>query len=277
MDKILKIKQALTQADAIVIGAGAGLSTAAGLSYQGEDFQEHFSDFIAKYHFQDMYTAGFYPFSTLEEYWAYWSRHIYYHRYDQPFRQTYLDLLKLVKDKNYFIITTNVDHQFQIHGFDHTRLFYTQGDYGLWQCSRPCHQQTYDNEMTIREMMKKQKNMKIPTDLIPYCPYCGAPITMNLRIDQTFVEDAGWHQAKARYEQFLYQYQQSKIVYLELGVGYNTPGIIKYPFWQFTKSNPQATYICINQEDISCHESIYQQAILMKVDIHQVIESLLSD
>lgn len=220
---IASIKSWIKQSDAIVIGAGAGLSSAAGLVYDGESFHEHFSDFIKKYHFTDMYSAGFYPFATLEEYWGYWSRHIYYNRYETNTNSTYDDLFHLIKDKDYFVITTNVDHQFQLHGFDKIHLFYTQGDYGLFQCSKRCHEKTYDNERAIRSMIKHQHDMKIPTDLIPYCPVCGAPMSVNLRCDHTFVEDEGWHAAKDRYVAFLNEYKDKRVVFLELGVGNNTP------------------------------------------------------
>ena len=180
--QIKQLKGEIETADAILIGAGAGLSTAAGFTYSGKRFEDNFADFIEKYQFQDMYTAGFYPFQTLEEFWAYWSRHIYINRYDQPARKVYLDLLDLVKDKDYFVLTTNVDHQFQLAGFDKKRLFYTQGDYGLVQCSKPCEEKNYDNEEIIREMIAKQKDMRIPSELIPYCPTCGSPMRTNLNI-----------------------------------------------------------------------------------------------
>lgn len=193
-----------------------------------------------------MYTAGFYHFDTLEEYWAYWSRHIYLNRYKEHELKVYNDLLKLVQDKDYFVLTTNVDHCFQRSGFDKQRLFYTQGDYGLFQCSKPCKQVTYDNKEQVTKMIEYQSHMKIPTDIIPYCPICGAPMTMNLRIDGTFVEDEGWHKASDRYSDFIRRHKDMKIVYLELGVGENTPSIIKYPFWQMTYQNKNATYVCIN-------------------------------
>ena len=247
---ILKLSQAIKKCDAILIGAGAGLSSAAGLSYSGNRFKKYFNDFITKYHLQDMYSAGFYPYPSLEKYWAYWSRHIYYNRYLEAPKDTYKKLLNLLINKDYFVITTNVDHQFQIAGFIKEKLFYTQGDYGLWQCSKPCHQKTYDNYETVVTMIKQQHDLKIPSSLIPYCPICNAPMTMNLRCDKTFVQDSGWYHAQERYYHFLNKYHYSKIVYLELGVGYNTPGIIKYPFWQLTIENPKAIYACINQDII---------------------------
>lgn len=245
------------------------------MTYSGERFNKYFSDFINKYHLTDMYSAGFYPYESLEEYWAYWSRHIYYNRYIDAPKDTYQKLLQLVKDKDYFVLTTNVDHQFQKAGFDKKRLFYSQGDYGLWQCSKPCHQKTYDNKEIVEKMLLQQKDLKIPSSLIPYCPKCGAFMTMNLRCDQTFVQDEGWDQGQFRYNDFINKHRDLKIIYLELGVGQNTPVIIKYPFWNYTNSNKKATYVCINYGESFCPDEIKKQAILISGDIDQVINDLL--
>lgn len=274
---IIQLSKCIEECDAIIIGAGSGLSTAAGLTYAGERFEKYFSDFIKKYHLRDMYSAGFYSYESLEEHWAYWSRHIYYNRYINSPKDTYQKLLELVKDKDYFVLTTNVDHQFQRAGFDSKRLFYTQGGYGLWQCSVPCHQETYDNEEIVREMIEKQKDMKVPTELVPRCPHCHAPLTMNLRCDNTFVQDEGWYQAYNRYEDFLRRHENCKVLYLELGVGGNTPAIIKYPFWKYTSQNKNAIYACINYEDISCPIEINKRSLLIKEDIDQVINNLLKE
>lgn len=265
----------IKECEAIIIGAGSGLSSVAGLTYSGERFNKYFSDFINKYHLTDMYSAGFYPYESLEEYWAYWSRHIYYNRYIDAPKDTYQKLLQLVKDKDYFVLTTNVDHQFQKAGFDKKRLFYSQGDYGLWQCSKPCHQKTYDNKEIVEKMLLQQKDLKIPSSLIPYCPKCGAFMTMNLRCDQTFVQDEGWYQGQFRYNDFINKHRDLKIIYLELGVGQNTPVIIKYPFWNYTNSNKKATYVCINYGESFCPDEIKKQAILINGDIDQVINDLL--
>lgn len=273
--EVSELKQAIKDAPAVLIGAGAGLSTSAGLTYSGKRFETNFSDFIEVYHFSDMYTAGFYPYDTPEEFWAYWSRHIYVNRYDQPAGQAYRDLLELVRDKDYFVLTTNVDHQFQLAGFDKTRLFYTQGDYGLFQCSRACHPQTYENETAIRRMVAEQKYRRIPTELIPFCPICGAPMTINLRCDDQFVEDAGWFIAEGRYEAFLRRHQEGRLLLLELGVGGNTPGIIKYPFWQMTARNPLATYACVNLEEAVCPREIRLRAICLGQDIGEVLKACL--
>ena len=269
-----RLKATLQDCDAVVIGAGAGLSTAAGFTYTGERFEQHFSDFSQKYGIQDMYSGGFYPFPTMKEFWAYWSRYIYINRYMDAPKPVYDDLLKLVQDKDYFVITTNVDHCFQKASFDKKRLFYTQGDYGLFQCSEPCCQETYDNEETVRQMVEQQKDMRVPSELVPHCQICGKPMTMNLRSDNKFVEDEGWHRAAERYENFLRTREGGKILFLELGVGYNTPVIIKYPFWQMTAKNPNATYACINQGQAVCPQEIEQRSICMNSDIGQVLQSL---
>ena len=257
-----------------MIGAGAGLSTSAGFVYTGERFEKYFSDFTAKYGIKDMYSGGFYPFATPEEHWAYWSRYIYINRYMDAPKPVYDDILNLVQDKDYFVITTNVDHCFQKAGFDKKRLFYTQGDYGLFQCSEPCCQETFENETAIREMVRRQEDMKVPTELLPVCPHCGKPLTMNLRSDNKFVEDEGWHRAAERYENFLRTRAGGKILFLELGVGYNTPVIIKYPFWQMTAKNPNAIYACINQGQAVCPQEIQQQAICINIDLGNALQEL---
>ena len=272
--QIKNLQTALSEADTVVIGAGAGLSTSAGFVYTGERFEKYFSDFAAKYGIKDMYSGGFYPFAAPEEHWAYWSRYIYINRYMDAPKPVYDDILKLVQDKDYFVITTNVDHCFQKAGFDKKRLFYTQGDYGLFQCSEPCCQETFDNESVIREMIERQENMKVPTELLPVCPRCGKPMTMNLRSDDKFVEDEGWHRAAERYENFLRTRAGGKILFLELGVGYNTPVIIKYPFWQMTAKNPKAIYACINQGQAVCPQEIERQSVCINADIGQVLQSL---
>ena len=274
-DKITKLATALQKADAIVIGAGAGLSAAAGMTYSGQRFETHFSDFRQKYGIQDMYAGSFYPFETLEEYWAFTSRKILLNRYQKAPLPVYETLLNLVNGREYFVLTTNVDHQFQMAGFEKTRLFYTQGDYGLWQCSKPCCQKTWDNEEPVRRMVEEQKDMRIPSELIPHCPVCGRPMAMNLRSDSTFVEDEGWHQAARRYEKFLQTYTHKKILFLELGVGYNTPSIIKYPFWQMTYQNPQATYCCLNLEDIRHPQEIAGRIIAIAGDIGATLQTLI--
>ena len=268
------LKRRLEEAEAIVVGAGAGLSSAAGMSYSGERFLRHFSDFERKYGFHDMYTGGFYPFKTSEEFWAYWSRFIYLNRYSPFDESVYKNLFSLLRDKEYFVLTTNVDHCFQRTGFGKERLFYTQGDYGLFQCRVPCHDKTYDNEAVVLKMRKEEKNMTIPSALVPRCPVCGEPMTMNLRCDATFVEDAGWHAACRRYEKFIEKYREKKILFLELGVGGNTPGIIKYPFWRLTAENKRAFYACVNLENAYAPAEIAGRSLCLRADIGEVISSI---
>ena len=272
-DKLSRLKDEIATADAIIIGAGAGLSASAGFDYSGERFEKYFADFHEKYGITDMYSGGFYPFETMNEYWAWWSRHILINRYDAPVGKPYQDLFKAVADKDYFVLTTNVDHQFQLAGFDKKRLFYTQGDYGLWQCSEPCCNETFDNESAVRAMVKQQQNMKIPDCLIPKCPHCGKPMAMNLRCDDSFVQDEGWYAAAERYEEFIRRHKNLHILFLELGVGFNTPGIIKYPFMQMTARNPKAVYACVNMNEAYAPREIGDRAVCIDGDIGDVIES----
>ena len=290
-DKISRLKHEIETADAVIIGAGAGLSASAGFTYTGKRFEQHFSDFIRKYGFHDMYSGGFYPFETLEEHWAYWSRYIYINRYTAAPKPVYDDLLKLVQGKDYFVLTTNVDHCFQKAGFDKQRLFYTQGDYGLWQCSVPCHNKTYDNEAVVRKMVAAQGfafaengdlyvpdgtklKMEVPSELIPYCPHCHKPMSMNLRADDTFVEDEGWHRAAERYGAFLKSHQNQKVLFLELAVGYNTPTIVKFSFWQMTYDWPNATYACLNYGEAYAPDEIKRKSICVNRDIGDILTAL---
>ena len=273
-EQIEQLRTALQDCDAVVIGAGSGLSTAAGFTYTGERFEQHFSDFSQKYGIRDMYSGGFYPFSTPEEFWAYWSRYIYINRYMDAPKPVYDDLLKLVQDKDYFVLTTNVDHQFQKAGFDKQRLFYTQGDYGLFQCSQPCCQKTYDNEEIVRQMVEQQCNMRVPRELVPHCPVCGRPMTMNLRCDDTFVEDEGWHQAAERYSEFLRRHKGLKTLFLDLGTGMNTPAIVKFSFWRMANEWPDAAYACINLGEAYAPREIEARSICINADIGSVLKQI---
>lgn len=286
-DKTALIREKIQQADAVVIGAGAGLSTAAGFTYSGERFEKYFADFGEKYGFSDMYSGGFYNYDTLEEYWAYWSRYIYVNRYMDPPTDLYKQLFQLVENKDYFVLTTNVDHCFQKAGFDKNRMFYTQGDYGLFQCSKPCHHETYDNEESVKKMVVSQGyrieagkltvpegtqiRCTVPTELVPRCPKCGRPMSMNLRSDSTFVQDAGWKAAAKRYEKFMEDHRGQNVVFLELGVGYNTPGIIKYNFWQYAYNWRNAFYVCINKGDAYVPKEIENKAVGIDADIAEVL------
>ena len=290
-EQLKRLKDELTTADAIVIGAGAGLSTSAGLTYSGERFDRYFFDFKRRFGITDIYSGGFYPFPNEETRWAWWARHIYFNRYVDPPKPVYQELLELVKDKNYFIVTTNVDHQFRRAGFDKARLFYTQGDYGLFQSVNSKLQKTYDNEEWVYRAMEAQGfvrdengvfqvpddrniQMRIPTGLIPKCPDDGSNVVMNLRSDDSFVEDEGWHRASAAYADFLKKHENDHVLYLELGVGSNTPVIIKYPFWQMTLANKNATYACLNYSEAYCPEEIAVQSICLDGDIGETFEQM---
>lgn len=294
-EEIIKLHEILDSAECVVVGAGAGLSVSAGFSYSGERFKKYFSDFEAKYHFHDMYSGGFADFSSLEENWAYWSRFIYINRYMDAPLPVYEKLLELVRGKDYFAITTNVDHCFQKAGFDKKRLFYTQGDYGLFQCCVPCHKKTYNNEETVRKMLVSQGfgfkdsenrkdgeiifpenplKMEILSELVPHCPVCGKPMSMNLRCDGTFVEDDGWHEAAKRYQDFLEKHKNARTLFLELGVGGNTPGIIKYPFWNLTYKNKNAFYASLNMAKEEIPIEIKARSVLIKGDIFRTIGNL---
>lgn len=286
-----RLAAAIDTADAIVVGAGSGLSTSAGFTYSGERFRRYFADFERAYGFHDMYSGGFFPFASEEERWAYWSRFIWVNRYTDPPSPVYGELIALLRGKDYFVLTTNVDHCFQKAGIDRHRLFYTQGDYGLWQCSEPCHMRTYDNETPVRAMVEAQgftveddgelappvarePAMRVPTELVPRCPVCGMPMTMNLRADGTFVEDEGWHRAAVCYQDFLRRHEGARVLFWEIGVGGNTPGIIKLPFWRMVAANPRATYACMNFGEARAPLSLAKQSILIDADAAGAIHRL---
>ena len=278
MDKnklIQKLKEEIENSEYILIGAGAGLSTSAGFLYDGKRFEDNFKDYIKKYGFTDMYSAGFYNFPTLEEYWAYFSLYVYINRYDIEENETYLNLYNIVKNKNYFVITTNVDGRFADSKFDKDKIFAVQGDFSLFQCSKPCRQETFYNEKYIREMIKYKKEMKIPTELIPKCPYCGENMSMNLRADSTFVQDKNWDKQKLKYENFLKNSNNSKILFLELGVGFNTPSIIKYNFWRMTLNNKKSVYASINLGECYGASDIEERSICIDSDISEVLKKLI--
>ena len=293
-EQVHKLKEKMQNAEAIVLGAGSGLSTAAGLTYSGERFQKYFFDFAKKYPIRDIYSGGFFPFESPEEFWAWWSRHIYFNRYVDAPSDVYGNLKKIVEGKDYFVLTTNVDHQFQRAGFAKERLFYTQGDYGLFQSSRPTVAKTYDNQEIVEKMLEaqgfvrdnvgiyqlpedKKLKMSIPTELIPICPDDGLPMTTNLRADENFVEDAGWKMAAKRYQDFLHSHKGKHVLYWELGVGMNTPVIIKFPFWRYTEENPNAYYACLNLGEAGCSEKIVERSICLNADIDKVLRDLLKN
>ena len=286
-----RLKKEIETADAIVIGAGAGFSTSAGFIYTGERFEQWFPDFIKEYGIRDMYSGGFYPYPSKEIFWAYWARYIYINRYLDPPKPVYEELMRLVKDKDYFVITTNVDHCFQKAGFDKKRLFYTQGDYGLFQSTDPANRQVFDNEAWVMQAMEAQgfvKNedgffempdggvsMEIPSSLIPKHPYDGSEVTMNLRSDDSFVENEGWRAASAAYSDFLRRHEGLHILFLEIGVGANTPVIVKYPFWQMTNDNKNAVYACLNYNEAYCPRQIENRSIVIDGDSGEVLKRLI--
>lgn len=292
-ERISRAKELIKEADYVLVGAGAGLSTAGGFDYTGKTFDIYFSDFKKKYGMKDMYSGGFFPFATPEERWAYWSRYVYINRYlcVSP-NKVYASLYNLIKNKDYFVITTNVDHQFQIAGFDKSRLFYTQGDYGLFQCSVPCHDKTYDNKDLIIEMLKSQNFLtevngeliitnketwktQIDSSLIPKCPVCGKPMEMNLRADEKFVQDEGWYKQAKAYQNFIDKSENKKLVLIEIGVGYNTPAIIKYPFESMTYFNKSTNLIRINKDYAICDKKIENKTILFSEDTSKILTDLI--
>ena len=291
MEQVVRLKDEIETADAVVIGAGAGLSTSAGFTYNGERFEKWFFDFEEKYGFHDMYSGGFYPYKIKEEFWAYWARYIYINRYLDVPKNTYKKLYDLVKDKDYFVITTNVDHCFQKAGFDKKRLFYTQGDYGLFQSLNPKIRENFDNEKWVMKAMESQGfiqdengfftvpldggiRMEIDSYLIPKCPVDNSDVTMNLRSDDAFLEDDGWHKASAAYSDFLRRHENMHVLFLELGVGANTPVIIKYPFWQMTMANDKAVYACVNYKEAYCPGEIEDRALCISSDIDVLLDEL---
>ena len=290
-EQIELLKNEIQKADAIVIGAGAGLSTSAGFTYSGERFEKYFFDFIKEYGIRDMYSGGFYPFPNDEIRWAWWARNIYFNRYVKASKSVYDELFLLLKDKDYFVITTNVDHQFQKAGFDKKKLFYTQGDFGLFQSVNPQIQKTYDNEEWVMKAMEaqgfvKDKNgvfsipesgeilMRIPAELIPKCPDDGSDMTTNLRIDSSFVEDEGWHTAAEKYSEFLEKHKNNHVLFLELGVGANTPVIVKYPFWYMVMENKKAVYTCVNYQEAFCPNELEERSICIDGDIGEVLKEI---
>lgn len=274
-DAILKSRELIRDCDAVLIGAGAGLSSAAGLSYSGKRFSDHFPDFIKKYDLTDMYSSAFYPFPSQEEFWAYFSRHIALNRYDEPVAELYQQLLSLVADKNYFVITSNCDAQFFRAGFDADRIFAVQGDYGNFQCSKACHSTLYSNEESIRRMTAQQKDMKIPTELIPKCPVCGEEMAAHLRKDDLFIENSDWVDAQDRYFDFLDKNCRKKCLLMEFGVGFNTPVIIRWPFEEMAEKYSNMTLIRVNRDSIASSRILGKRHLMLKMDLSRYISDLL--
>ena len=274
-EQIEEATSMLQNAEHILIGAGAGLSAAAGLTYSGKRFQENFPEFIEKYGLRDMYSAGFYPFPSEEERWGYWSKHSYVNRIEPPALPLYRSIYELVKDKDYFVLTTNVDHQFYKAGFDENRIFATQGDYGEIQCAKGCHVKVYDAIEMFHQMNQARKNCKVPSYMVPKCPVCGGPMAMHLRCDQYFVEDESWHEAATRYGKYYSAALKDKhTVLLELGVGFNTPTIIRFPFEKMMRENTKLNLIRLNKEEAVVPESFGKRAVGINADIAGVVEDV---
>lgn len=267
---------ALEGAEYVLIGAGAGLSAAAGLTYSGKRFEDRFLEFIEKYGMTDMYSAGFYPFVDEEARWGYWSKHVCVNRIEPEALPLYNTLYELVKDKNYFVLTTNADHQFYKAGFGEDKIFATQGDYGLIQCKRGCHPKTYDDREMMIQMDQARKDCRVPSYMVPKCPVCGGPMTMNLRCDQYFVEDEAWYEAEERFGRFLNVCRKKKTALLELGIGFNTPTIVRFPFEKLARENRNMTLIRLNLNEAIVPESLGARGIGINSDMEKSITDILS-
>ena len=276
MDALERVSAALAGASAVLIGGGAGLSAAAGIDYSGEAFRRAFADYMARYGFSDLYSSGFYPFPTEAERWAYWARHVEYTALKPPAMPLYVRLLELVRDKEYFVITTNVDAQFEKAGFAPGRLFAVQGDYREMQCARACHQKVYSNLDTVKRILEATRDLTIPENLTPRCPVCGGRMEMHLRTDEHFIEDEKWHKAARRYEEFLSRHAREEIVLLELGVGFNTPTIIRYPFEELTFFNQAALLVRMNQEVVPPRLPIQSRTVNLTEPMQAVVSRLLA-
>ena len=272
--KILQSKQAIKQADYIIIGAGSGLSTAAGLLYSGKKFEEDFKEFIIKYHFKDLYSASFYDFETQEEKWAFFAKLIELNRYNEKPLKLYQELYKIVKNKKYFVLSTNVDGQFYNSGFDKECIFEVQGDYGYLQCENACHNKLYNNKELVKKWLENTESCKIPSHLVMKCPLCGHNMEMNLRKDVNFVQDENWYIQSKKYEEFLNKTKNKNLVLLEIGVGFNTPGIIRFPFEQITYGNNKATLIRINKDYPLTMLEIKNKTISFNEDTNKIINDL---
>lgn len=269
--KIIQIKELVKSADCILVGAGAGLSTAAGIEYFGKRFEDNFADFIKKYHFTDMYTSGFYDFQTEEEKWAYWAKHIYINDIGMKGTKLYKEILKLIGNKDYFVITTNVDDQFYKTGFDKNKIFSVQGSYRFIQCSKACHNKIYDATDMVKEMIEKTADCRIPTELVPKCPVCGEKMETNLRKDSFFVQDENWYKQSEKYSKFLEKAKDKKTLLLELGVGFNTPSIIRFPFEKMVYQNKNWNLVRINKENTNAFLDINDRMIAIEDDIEKLI------
>jgi len=268
-------KEKIKEADFLLIGAGSGLSTAAGLDYSGERFRKNFSDYEENYGITDMYSGMFYHFDTPEETWAYRARHIDLNRFEMGATKLYKDLLKLIDDKKHFVLTTNVDHQFYLSGFKTQNIFPTQGDYAKFQCSEACHDLLYDNISQIKKMRESTSNFKVPNKLVPICPRCGEPMSIHVRIDENFIENSEYRSNYMRYQNFITEIKNKNAVLLELGVGFNTPSIIKYPFERLTYNNSDYSLIRLNKYNPQGSDENKKKTITFREDVDKIISDLL--
>lgn len=273
-EQVRQIKELINKANYILIGAGSGLSTSAGIEYTGKRFTDNFADFIEKYKFTDMYTSSFYEFETEEEKWAYWAKHIDTNYTGMEATKVYKDILELVKNKDYFVITTNVDGQFIKSEFEKDKIFETQGSYKYIQCSKACHNKLYDDEEMVKEMIKRTKNLKIPSELVPKCPVCGECMEVNLRKDAYFIQNDLWYKKQKNYKEFISKTKNKNVVLLEFGVGFNTPGIIRFPFEQMVFQNTNWNLVRFNKENANVFLDIENKTIEVTEDIGKVIEEL---
>ena len=273
MDKIQLLRQLIADADYVLIGAGAGLSAAAGLDYAGEDFRREFREWIDRYGITDLYAASFYPFQTEEELWACWAKHIWFARYRPEALPLYRLLWDVVKQKDYFVITTNVDAQFEKAGFDKDRIFATQGDYAYFQPQSGSPRELYPNQQWVDQVLPLIKDCRIPTALIPYTPE-GKPVSMNLRSDNTFVEDYHWHEQSSRYQAFVADAYDKRLLLLELGVGFNTPVIIRFPFERMAAEFPQTTLVRFNRDYPQLTTVGINRFISFTEDLTEVLSSI---
>ena len=277
LERIERARTLLEGADRVLVGAGAGLSAAAGLRYDGERFHRGFAPFIERYGMTDMYSAGFYPFPSEEDRWAYWARHVWANRYEPPALPLYRCLLEAIHGKEWFVLTTNVDAQFEKAGFDPARIFAVQGDYGFNQCARGCHDSLYPNRELVEDILAAADEgdpTRAPSGLVPHCPVCGGPMAAHLRIDGAFVENAAWHDARERCLRFAEGVRDERTVLLELGVGWNTPSIIRLPFDRLATSC-DAPLVRLNRDDARVPDGREGRAAGLQGDIAELLPQIL--
>ena len=277
MERIDLLRQAIKEADNIIIGAGSGLSTAAGIDYAGEDFRREFAPWIERYGITDLYTSSFYPFETEEEKWAYWAKHIWFSRYRTGATDLYKLLYSIFNSQfsifNLFVVTTNVDGQFELAGFPKERIFATQGDYCYFQPASGTPKTLIDNREWVMRVLPMIKDCSISTEMIPTMPD-GAPVAMNLRVDESFVEDFHWHQQAKRYTDFVQQASQGNLLLLEFGIGYNTPGIIRLPFEQMAQKFPNTTLVRFNRDNPEPYIQELPRFVAFTEDIATILQQL---